>query len=540
MSEAVAAAPAAAATAAPASTPASTPASVTPSNETTAVTTPAPESTPTAAPVNAEPQSADFGDDVESFVKAHWEWEKQQGDKPVETPVTEEAKPEEAKTEETPEEKPEGTPAEDPKVEPESLTPESLNALFGEDEALKAAVEANPAAKGALFKMARENAKLGALAEVFPTKEAAEFAAEVANRTVGIKTAFQQAAIDPAKIGDAFDLFVDEFRIVDEKGQPVLDAAGNPKMGEDFDLLVNHLVTNYFDGEIADAEARLKGGKYGSETAKENDEALVQAYKFIKTFKDSSSTDLERPDLSDVPESVRSYYEKKDAELKEREAQAKGQKTEQARKEAQAARQAHESKVASTVGGEFGKRLTEMIDERVKGGLAIPQYALQAKDPATGMSYFAKDVYDTFLRKTVGIFDGKTKRFSGGQPQLRDAMAKLEMLPPSEQSAQQRVEFFRQLREDYLPGIIDRKVAEIQGQERTQRTAAAQKKETARASVPPEPKGGTAPQPAPMSMADAMKQAREAVTKESQGQYISDADREERAMQKAFALMNRR
>ena len=73
-----------------------------------------------------------------------------------------------------------------PKVaEPDQcLTPEALNALAAKSPELKAAMDASPEVKNALFAMARTNAKAEPVLKYFPNEESAKFAAETSNTMV--------------------------------------------------------------------------------------------------------------------------------------------------------------------------------------------------------------------------------------------------------------------------------------------------------------------------------------------------------------------
>jgi len=177
------------------STP-STPAISTPTPVSTPeVSTPVAVETPVSAPVTtpavsvkAEPKQTDFPGDIEGFLKARGDWEREQPDAPEiveEAPVEQPAVIEEAATEEV---KPEEQVVEEEKPwapEPEAaLTPEALNGLIEKSPELKAAMDASPDVKNALFSMARINAKAAPMLEIFPNVESAQFAAESSNKFV--------------------------------------------------------------------------------------------------------------------------------------------------------------------------------------------------------------------------------------------------------------------------------------------------------------------------------------------------------------------
>src|SRR5208283_3157773 len=286
--------------AAPISTPAAAPpVSPSPTAPITLGAAPDQPAVPAAAApaIGAEPKAEDFGDDVMGYVKAKWEYDnKQEGEQPAA-----EAQPGDQPAVEQPA-------VEQPAItEPAAtLTPESIAALETSTPALKELFDANPAIKGQFYKMARENAKLAPLAEIFPNKESAQFAHDTANSMVAIRTSFQQAINDPTKVDQAFNLFVDEFRIVDKDGNPVIDPkTGEQQLAPDFDLIVGHATEGRFAGEMADLKELVKADKFPNEQARENHKAALAAYKFIEDFRKADPLDLERPDLSETPDHIR-------------------------------------------------------------------------------------------------------------------------------------------------------------------------------------------------------------------------------------------
>src|ERR1700732_1741533 len=198
-----AAAPAPAAPASAAPTPApSTPAVASPG---AAPAAGAPPSTPQGPQPPAKLDASKFSNAVESY-QAEVTWKQELEAFRAENPnveITDESPWPTEKPAEATEAAPEAKPAEEAAkpaeggakpAEPEAgsedysldepaapLTPQALNDLLKGDAALKAAIEANPAAKGALFKMAREHAELSQFKGIFAGKQAAEFARDTAN-----------------------------------------------------------------------------------------------------------------------------------------------------------------------------------------------------------------------------------------------------------------------------------------------------------------------------------------------------------------------
>lgn len=422
--------------------------------------------------------------------------------------------------------------------EHEALTPESVSALETEVPALKEFFEQNPKVKGAFYETARKLAKAAPIADLFPDLPSAQFAIETANSTVDVKSGFLRAAEDPSQIGPAFDKFTDLFREYDDKGQPIIDGGGNPVFGKDFELLTNHIVTSYFDGEITDAQERIAANKYTSDTAKENDETLVQAYEFIKRAKDADPSEMERPDTSGLPDDVRQNLERREAEIKRREEEAGIRNKAQDVATRHAQREAHETKVRTTTWGNIGKRLDAMIAEDKAAGVHIPNYVLQSVDEK-GTSYFGKAVLNKFLEATVGRFDPQTNRFIGGVAKLRNDSATLEAMLPSDHAAQQRVEFFDKLIDEYLPRLYQAEKKRIQGADKVERDARNRKADAARAKVAPEPHGGTSPQPVTLTEETAYAQAKANVDKQyaGAGRYLEAGDRVTKILQEQSRIM---
>ena len=313
-----AAAPSVPASSAPAAAPAAAPVEV-PSAQPVA----APEAGAAAAPApvaGAEPKQSDFEGDIVSFLEAHNEWERKQGEDgeaaPAEVPAAEAAPAAEGEAEAQPaaegEEKPWAP-------EPEqALTPEALNALAIKSPELQAAFDANPEVKNALFAMARTNAKAAPILEVFPNVESAKFAAEAAGTMVTLRSSFLEAVDTPEQFPNAYAQFADEFAIKDKDGKAVLDSEGNPTYGDDFHMLNDYVVDTYHDIEIGDLEAQLQAGTFASEDDRERADMALQALKFVKDWK-AGKIGTAKPDLSGLTPEARAYYEQKEAELDARE-----------------------------------------------------------------------------------------------------------------------------------------------------------------------------------------------------------------------------
>jgi len=552
------AAPPAAAPAAAAPAPVSTPsAPATPVQTPAAVETPAaqPAATPAAQPATAtstktaapaakggEPQQADFEGDIVGFLDAHSAWERAQlGEAPAEgdQPAAESA----AAAAETPAaveaEKPADQQQKDqPAAAAESLTPESLNALASKSPELQAAFDANPEVKNALFAMARTNAKAAPILEVFPNVESAKFAADAANTVVSMRAGFLESVDSPEQFPAAFAQFADEFAIKDNDGNPVLDAEGNPTFGDDFHMLNDYVVDTYHDVEIGDLEKQLQSGSFRSEEERERADMALQALKFIKDWRKGEETSS-KPDLSGLSPEAKAYYEAKEKELVDREAalgtKSKAQTAEQRQRE----RANYETAVAGKVGASVGGRLKAMMDEKAKVGAFIPTYVLEAKDPTTGISIFAKNLLDQFEEATYGRTDRATGKIIGGVAYIRDQMRMLRNRPPSARAEKARVDAINSLIDEHLPAIFDKEFRKAQTQEKADRERNNRQSEVREQLAEREPRaGGSAGTPKSLTPQDAMKESYAWV--DQQFPDLSPAERTEKAIIRKNEIMGER
>lgn len=467
----------------------------------------------------AEPKQEDFPGDVEAFLDAHNAWDrKQQGleeEKPAEQPAPEaEAKPAEE--------------AAKPAEQSDAVTPESLNSFLQEDAALKAAIDANPKAKGAIFEMARKYAVADPIAKRFAySDEAAQFAEQASGTMVEIRSGFLEA-LDSGNVEGAFSRFAEEFAERDKDGNPVKDAQGNIVYGEDFQMMNDHIVDTYFAIEMGDLKQAIDAGQFPNEDAKEQAEMTLQALQWVLDWKAGKLTGA--PDLSKITDpNARAYYEAKEKELAEREQKLNGVGKEQDSAQRKQQRQDFEVAVQRKVGGSVGRRLDQMIKEEADAGVFIPSYVLEAKDPKTGISLFAQKMLDRFAEATYGRVDQATGKVVGGVSFIRNQMKSLARRAPSPQAEQDRVDFAMKLIDAHLPAIFKDELRQIQrkAQSDSQRRGAGH--EAAAQLTEREPRGGGAPTgPKPKSAQDAMQMAYKEV--DEQFPDLMPAERLEKAL----------
>ena len=409
---AAAAAPAAAP---PQATPSVAPPSPAPAAPPTTVAPAAgapPSTTPTGPQPPAKLNPSEFGNAVDSY-QAEVTWRQQLEAFKAENPGVEitddspwptEAKPadaapaadaappaEAAKTEA---EKPAETPAAEGDesyslAEETPLTPQSLNELFKGDAALQAAIEANPAAKGALFKMAREHAELAPLKGIFPGgAESAKFARDTAARTTSLRMQFQGAET-PEAIGTAYENFAQEFAVMGADGKQAVDEGGNPIYGDDFYMLNEHIVNRYTDSTLEDVEARIKENKYASDAERERDNDLRLALSIIKDDLNPKDGGKKKdPDLSHLPEETRKEVQARLDEAKAIEAKNDATKAGAGKQSREAIRTEGTKKFYSDAGTRTFQQVDKIVEGLRKAGAVIPDWQLKATLPGSNVSAF--------------------------------------------------------------------------------------------------------------------------------------------------------
>jgi len=308
---------------------------------------------------------------------------------PAEEKTAEEAtKPDAEKTEETPAEPEESYSLADDPV----LTPQALNDLLKGDEALKAAVEANPAAKGALFKMAREHAELSQLKGIFASPDSANFAKETSNRVIAMRAKFQDFE-SPDGIAKAFDSFAQEFAIVGADGKQVIDDQGQPVYGEDLYAFGEHIVDRYADSSLAEVEERIAANQYTSESDRERDNDLKLALSIIKDDLHPKGKEAKGdPDLSSLSPDVRAEVQARLDEAKRIESANAAKDAGAGKKGREQVRQEGTQKFFVEAGTRTFQQVDKIIDGLRKAGAVIPDWQLNTPLPGSNISAFKNAV----------------------------------------------------------------------------------------------------------------------------------------------------
>jgi len=524
-----AAAPAPAPAPAPAAAPpAASPASAAPSTPAPAATTatPAagvsPSSTTPQPPAKLNP--GEYGNATDSYM-AEVQWKQDLAafkEANPNVPVTDESPWEgtEAPATETPAAEPEAQPVEGETKPAETetaadaepftmddgpapLTPQALNDLLKGDEALKAAVEANPAAKGALFKMARENAELSQFKGIFPNKDAATFARDTANRTIGLRSQFQMAET-PEGMSKAFDSFMQEFAVVGADGKQVIDETGQPVYGDDLYLFGEHVVDRYADSTLAEVEARIAANQYTDDAQRERDNDLKLALSIIKDDLHPADPAVKQdPDLSHLDENTRKDVQARLDEAKRIESENAAAKAGSKKQNREQARTEGNAKFFADAGKRTFDQARGMVEKLRAAGAVIPQWQLDAKVP--GQNYTA---FDNEVGKAIETHIKADPYESNKQMQLE-----LQYIAnPTPENLQARLSAFDamlQSRDDsgksLLNRIVTKLVRQYGQQASTAATAAAGADKAPAASV--EPKAGPAARPQQMSPDDAYREA---------------------------------
>lgn len=368
----------------------------------------------------------------------------------VEEPKTEEAKPAEGEV------KPEDEFQMD---EPESLAPEALNSLLGENEKLREFVEADPTLKGRLFKTARLAAAAEQYREVFPDIESAKLASETASTFSDIRTTFMGSTTKEgtmATLSKMAELAVE----VDDQGNPVLDAAGNKVIGQDFYDFVDNTVAIDIASKRDVVQKRLDANLYPSEEAREKDEQRLSAYDILMEENTPTSTAT-----GDLPE----HLKQKAKEIEQAHAKLNEQKTAAQLQ----AKQTFEASVRTDATKSLQTSIESIIASVERQGGVIAPFVRQVLPEKIGQKFVERMKSD----KTLGAQLEKMAR----------------ELPSTDAAKARRLARFQTAVETYLPSIAREILKEAGVQPAKSQDAKREKIAAQTAASRAEPKGSTGP-----------------------------------------------
>jgi len=520
----------------PAVTPSSTPSTPAPA------TPPQTGSTPAGAPPSsgpkppAKPDASGFGNatdyyqadvtyqqELAAFKEANPDFKSEESAAVVPAPgdavpADGETKPAEAET--TPAEG-ETKPAEEAKADDEpiilteeqSLTPQALNELLKGDETLRAAVEANPKAKNALMKLAREHAELSQFKGIFPNAESAKFAQAEAGKAVSLKAQFQNADT-PEGMAKAFDSFMGEFAVVDDKGQQVIGEDGLPVFADDAYAFNEHIVDDrYFSSALSEIEANLKANAFKSDQERQDELDAKTAIEILRKrdfnhrHESSAAPD---PDLSSLAPDVRKQVEDRLAEAKRVEAANQAENAGKGKASRQEQRQAGTKEFFGKSAARVWPSVDKIVEKLRAAGAIIPDWQLTTPLPGTDVSAF---------RNEVG---NRIQQFVKADPYISDHMMQLELqylANPNDQTMGQRVEYFDrvlQSKDETGRSLLNRIVSNIVHKYGTTVAEGGKTAETA-PTASKTPAQGTPVTPKQMTADDAWKAAEQQLSKEVQG-----------------------
>lgn len=119
------------------------------------------------------------------------------------------------------------------------LSPDALNTLLTSDKgkAVKDALEAAPEIRDQLFKATRQLHGLAEIQQIFPNKQAAEFARDQLDVLSGFRENFIQLNSDKGQdaLNNLVNTLVMESAIIGEDGKPVIDAGGQMRTDGTFE-----------------------------------------------------------------------------------------------------------------------------------------------------------------------------------------------------------------------------------------------------------------------------------------------------------------
>jgi hypothetical protein len=469
---------------------------------------------PSAPAAPTEPKNTDFPDTEEGseqFLSALHKWE-------TDHPAGEQPKPGEAEAPKQPEaEADAGKPAAEPVAAP---TPERLAKLIEDAPELAAALEAHPKAKEQVFEMARQLAAADPIVKMFPTVGDAEFAQQNTRELLGLKTASMRLARSPESAPQFLEAFDSAYLTVNEKGEPVLDAQGQPVYGADYRPAIEALVgreiggyTQQFTSEMDQLKGKLATGVYPSEAAKEHDQTRLDnlqmasdALEILEMVRSGEYFKEPVPELpADATPEMRAYFERQKAELAEQQKKL-DESTAGASKQARTQQaQQFDAQVRQDAGTQAGSVITQIFKQKTEAGLYIPEFYLQEKyvdadrnSPTFGQETQLPAIYmriwNAYQREINLGPDGKPYP----ETDSRAVMQRMqhELRPPNEQTRGTMKEWHQKQIAQRIPRLVDAEIKRIETQVKMDLTKQGERSAARAQAVQPEPRsaGSSLPQ----------------------------------------------
>ena len=440
--------------AAPPSTPAAPATPSTPAAPAAPAAPGVPATPAAAAAPPAEPQSGGYEpteEGLRKFITEHDAWAQQNPEAAeAEVPAAEVPAAEAGK--ETP----------PPAAATEAL-PKAFDDAIAADPALKAALEANPAAQQLVMEAARASEAAKPILALAPTLEAAQFMARQANVVLDVRHNMLMGVDDPAARTAGYTGLKDQFAETDDKGVALRGADGQPVYGKDYDLCLRtpaslEKLTEMRDqslGQLRDLEAKTKG-VYPDQAAKDADLAALEDAGYTRDALNYVLSLLNPGPAAPPPLPGDATPEQKQfQERLERQQAEFNRQQQEAGKGAQAStvRQFEGAQRVSWQKG-VGKDIDTYLDAAKARGEAIPEFLITRPwiDPATQQP----STIPAFAVEALTEFD----RTVMGMPTERAEIQRLQRLGPA--GVQQRETNAARLRASYLTPILQRKVKELQ------------------------------------------------------------------------------
>ena len=345
--------------------------------------------------------------------------------------------------------------------------PQEFEAAIAGDAALKTALEANPVAQKLIMDTARELEAARPVLEMVPTVEDARFMSANANTMLDLKHNALLGVESPDARTGFWNGLRNQFVETDDKGRPVVDAAGKPVLGKDYDLcLLTPAASEKLGGiqqqleaGITELEQKLKG-YYPSEADKAADqkrlddatddrEAIGWVIELLKMGGGADETALPPlpQDATPAQRATQERLERMQAEIKRnQEATGKGKQLGEAK--------AFESQMRIGWQEGVGKGVDDYLAAAKGRGEVIPDYIIKEKwiDPQTKQQTEFPRLAVTILSEYDNTVMGITRE--------RNEIQRLERLGLA--GKQLRESNAARLRQTYLEPIIRRHIKEIQ------------------------------------------------------------------------------